>query len=205
MAGVVKAISNAGGRARGLECDITESDSAASKIRDAGPFDILVNNAGIARHAPFLEAERHDFDAVVDLNLRATYFTTQTVARQMVESGIAGSVITISSQMGHVGGPDRTVYSATKHALEGMNKSAAIELGKFGVRFNTICPTFIRTDLSDKTLEDPEKRDWILSKIKLGRLAKVEDIMGALIFLAGEASAMVTGTSILIDGGWTAG
>ena len=202
---IVDDIRENGGRAVALQCDITDIDTAGAVIEAAGPFHVLVNNAGIARHSPLLDVTQESFDEVVGLNLRATFFMTQVVVRGMKKAGVAGSVITISSQMGHVGGPDRAVYSATKHAVEGMTKSAAIEFGPSGIRFNTVCPTFVRTALSGATLEDPDRMSWIASKIKLGRLADVEDIVGAVVFLAGDASAMITGTSILIDGGWTAG
>ena len=142
---------------------------------------------------------------VVDVNLRAAYFLTRTVARGMIDAGLRGSLINVSSQMGHVGGPDRAVYAATKHAVEGMTKAMAIEWAPHGLRVNTIAPTFIRTPLAERTLANPERRAWILSKIKLGRLGEVEDIMGAIVFLASDASALVTGTSLLVDGGWTAG
>jgi NAD(P)-dependent dehydrogenase (short-subunit alcohol dehydrogenase family) len=137
--------------------------------------------------------------------LRGAYFATQAVARGMVAAGRGGSIISISSQMGHVGGVDRTVYAATKHAIEGMTRSAAIELASHKVRVNTICPTFVRTPLAEQTLSNPERAAWIASKIKLGRLAELEDIMGAVVFLAGDAAAMITGAALLIDGGWTAG
>jgi NAD(P)-dependent dehydrogenase (short-subunit alcohol dehydrogenase family) len=204
LEGVVAEIEAAGGSASVLELHLSKPTDFAPAITAAGPFDILVNNAGEARHGPFLETKPEDFDAVVALNFRGTYFVSQVVAKAMADAGKAGSIISISSQMGHVGGIDRAVYSATKHALEGFTKSAAIELGHKGIRFNTICPTFVRTALTDTTLADPARRDWIMSNIKLGRLAEVQDIMGAVVFLASDAAAMITGTSIVIDGGWTA-
>jgi 2-deoxy-D-gluconate 3-dehydrogenase len=115
-----------------------------------------------------------------------------------------GSIIHISSQMGHVGGIDRAVYCASKHAVQGMVKAMAVEWGKAGIRINTICPTFIRTPLTEATFNNPERLAWIMDKIKLPRVGEVADIMGAALFLASDASAMVTGTSMMIDGGWTA-
>jgi NAD(P)-dependent dehydrogenase (short-subunit alcohol dehydrogenase family) len=146
-----------------------------------------------------------DFDAVMGLNVRATYFLTQAVVKGMILAGKRGSIINMSSQMGHVGGPRRTVYCASKHALEGLTKAMAIELGSVGIRVNTICPTFIETPLTEADLKKPGVRDWILSKVKLGRLGRVEDIMGAVVFLASDAAAMITGSALMIDGGWTAG
>ncbi len=167
-------------------------------------FDVVVNSAGMARHGPALEATPEDFDAVQSINLRSAYFLSAYAAKAMIAANKGGSIVHISSQMGHVGGIDRSVYCATKHGLEGMVKAMAIEWGKQGVRINTICPTFIKTPLTASTFDNPERRAWIEEKIKLGRIGEVEDIMGAVSYLASDASALVTGTSMLIDGGWTA-
>ncbi len=199
------AIVAAGLSAEPLVLDVDDVAAAGAAIQSAGPFDVFVSNAGAARHAPLAETTAADFDAVVSVNLRGAYFATQAVARGMIAAGKGGSIIGISSQMGHVGGIDRTVYAATKHAIEGMTKSAAIELAPHRIRINTVCPTFVRTPLTEQTFANPERAAWVASKIKLGRLAEIEDIMGAVVFLAGDAAAMITGTSLLIDGGWTAG
>ncbi|MEP3843884.1 MAG: SDR family oxidoreductase [Paracoccaceae bacterium] len=187
-----------------LVMDVADTARVQELIAASGPFDILLNASGLARHTPALDTQAADFDAVSDINLRGAFFVSQAVARGLVADGKPGSLITISSQMAHVGGQDRAVYSATKHAVEGMTKTMAIEWGRHNIRVNTICPTFILTDLTRSTFDDPEKKAWIESKIKLGRVGEVEDIMGAAVFLASDASAMVTGTSLLIDGGWTA-
>jgi len=202
---LVRQIREAGLEASGQVLDITDTAAVSALVAELGPFDILVNSAGLARHSRALETRGGDFDAVFDVNVRAAYFVTRTVARSLVAAGKPGSLINISSQMGHVGGPDRAVYCATKHAVEGFTKAMAIEWGAAGIRVNTICPTFILTPLSAPSLEDPEIRSWILSKIKLGRVGRVEDVMGGVVYLASAASAMVTGTSLMIDGGWTAG
>jgi NAD(P)-dependent dehydrogenase (short-subunit alcohol dehydrogenase family) len=191
-----------GGTAQAL--DITDLAATADFVAATGPYDILVNAAGLARHAPALDTAPADYDAAMGLNLRAAYFLTREVARGLIAAGKPGSLINISSQMGHVGGPDRAVYAASKHALEGMTKAMAIEWGPRGIRVNTLCPTFIRTPLAEQTLSNPERRAWIESKIKLGRLGEVEDIMGPVVFLASDASALMTGTHLIIDGGWTA-
>lgn len=201
----VAAILGAGFSAEALILDVDDVAATCRAVEAADPFEIFVSNAGVARHAPLTETSVEDFDAVVNVNLRGAYFATQTVAKGMIAAAKGGSIIMISSQMGHVGGIDRTVYAATKHAVEGMTKSAAIELAPHGIRVNTVCPTFVRTPLTEKTFNNPDRAAWIASKIKLGRLAEVEDIMGAVVFLAGDAAAMITGTSLLIDGGWTAG
>ncbi|WP_026352254.1 SDR family NAD(P)-dependent oxidoreductase [Yoonia vestfoldensis] len=197
-------IVKADGKARAIAHDITDISGLQAMIAQEGPFDVLVNAAGMARHTPALDTTEDDFDAVATVNIKAAYFAAQSVARGLVQAGKTGSIIQISSQMGHVGGPDRAVYAATKHALEGMTKSMAIEWGAAGIRVNTICPTFILTPLTQATFADPVRRAWITDKIKLGRPGEVEDIMGAVVYLASEASALVTGTALRIDGGWTA-
>ncbi|OAN68918.1 3-oxoacyl-ACP reductase [Jannaschia sp. EhC01] len=192
----------AGFSAEGLALDITDIEATRAAIAAMGRLDVLCNSAGLARHSAAVDTTPEDYDAVTNINVRAAYFLAQAAARSMTEGG---SIIQVSSQMGHVGGIERAVYCATKHAVEGMTKSMAIEWGPHNIRVNTLCPTFIRTPLSAPTFADPEKRAWIEAKIKLPRVAEVEDIMGAVLFLASDASAMVTGTSILVDGGWTAG
>ena len=141
----------------------------------------------------------------MDINTKSAYFLTQAVAKELIKNNKPGSLINISSQMGHVGGIDRAVYSASKHAMEGFTKSMAIEFGKHKIRVNTICPTFIKSNLTSKSLKDEKIRKWINSNIKLNRLAEVNDIMGAVVFLSSDASKMITGSALMIDGGWTAG
>lgn len=187
-----------------LPLDITDVAAVDAALTEQPAFDVLVNSAGFARHAPALETRPEDFDLVAGLNFRAAYFLTRTVARRLVQAGRPGSLINISSQMAHVGGIDRAVYAATKHAVEGMTKSMAIEWGPHDIRVNTIAPTFIRTALTAQTFANPERAAWIASKIKLNRVGEVTDIMGAVAFLASDAAALVTGTSLIVDGGWTA-
>lgn len=187
-----------------LEIDVSDVAATSEAVAKAGPFDILVNSAGLARHSPALETTEEDFDAVANLNIKGAYFLTKAVAEGLVKAGRRGSLINISSQMAHVGGIDRAVYSATKHAVEGFTKSMAIEWGLHGIRINTICPTFIITPLTKQTFDRPERRKWVEEKIKLGRIGEVEDIMGPVVFLASDASALITGTALMVDGGWTA-
>ncbi len=194
-----------GWRADILPLDITDIAAVEAALTARPAFDVLVNSAGLARHSKAVETRPEDFDLVAGLNFRAAYFLTRSVARRLMAEGRPGSLINISSQMAHVGGIDRAVYSATKHAVEGMTKSMAIEWGPHGIRVNTIAPTFIRTALSAVTLDNPERAAWIASKIKLGRVGEVTDIMGAVAFLASDAAALITGTSLIVDGGWTAG
>ncbi|HWL80834.1 MAG TPA: SDR family oxidoreductase [Roseomonas sp.] len=198
------ALRTAGGSAEALPLDVADAAAVEAALEARDPFDILVNNAGTNRPAPFLEVTPGDFDAVVALNLRAAFFMAQAVAKRLAAVGKPGSIIQMSSQMGHVGGPRRSVYCATKHALEGMTKAMAIELGPLGIRVNTICPTFIETPMTRPFFEEPAFRAWVLSKIKIGRVGQVEDLMGAVVFLASDASALMTGSAMMLDGGWTA-
>lgn len=184
--------------------DIADLAATAALVAQEGPFDVLVNAAGVARHSPAVATDPADYDAVMDVNVRAAYFVTREVAKGLIAANRPGSLINVSSQMGHVGGIDRAVYAASKHALEGMTKSMAIEWGPHGIRVNTLCPTFVRTPLTEQTFANPERRAWIEAKIKLGRVGQLEDMMGPVLFLASDASALVTGTALLVDGGWTA-
>jgi NAD(P)-dependent dehydrogenase (short-subunit alcohol dehydrogenase family) len=187
-----------------LVMDVADVAATEALVAQHGPFDILVNSAGLARHSPAVATTTQDYDDVANLNIRGAYFLTRTVAKGLLAVGKPGSLINISSQMAHVGGIDRGVYCATKHAVEGFTKSMAIEWGPARIRVNTICPTFIRTPLAEQTLAIPERRKWIEEKIKLGRVGEVTDIMGGVVYLASDASALMTGSSLLIDGGWTA-
>lgn len=198
------AIRATGAQAEALALDITDIAATESAVAAHGPFDVLVNSAGLARHAPALDTTPQDYDTVTNLNVRAAYFLTRATARGLIAAGKPGSLINVSSQMGHVGGPDRAVYCATKHAIEGMTRAMALEWAPHDIRVNTLCPTFIRTPLGEQTLKDPAKRAWILSKIKLGRVGEIEDLMGPVVFLASDASALMTGTHLIVDGGWTA-
>ena len=197
-------IRQGGGAAEAMVLDVLDVGATSAAIGAAGPFDILVNNAGTNRPKPFTEVPVEDFDAIMNLNVRAAYFAAQAVARGLVAAGRGGSIINVSSQMGHVGGANRTVYCASKFAMEGMTKAMGIDLAPYGIRVNTICPTYIETPLTRPYFEDASFRAAVLSKIKLGRLGQVEDLMGAILFLAGDGAGLMTGSSVVIDGGWTA-
>lgn len=194
----------AGGQALAGVLDVTDAQAVRDFVAGQGPFDILVNNAGTNRPSLITDMTDDDYDAVMDLNVKATMFVTREVARGLIAAGRPGSIITISSQMGHVGGPRRTLYCATKHAVEGMTKALAWELGPHGIRVNTICPTFIETAMTTRMFEDAQFRSYVESRIALGRLGRLEDVMGAVVFLAGDAAALVTGSALMVDGGWTA-
>ena len=200
----VEAIRAEGFSAEALVLDIADLAvmSAALEAQDA--FDVVVNSAGLARHTPALATTVADFDMVMGLNLRAAYFLSVAAAKGIIAAGKGGSIINVSSQMGQVGGIDRAVYCASKHAVEGMTKAMAIEWGPHQIRVNTLCPTFIRTPLGEQTLAIPERRKWIEGMIKLGRVGEIGDIMGGIAYLASDASALVTGTALMVDGGWTA-
>ena len=201
---LAQAIHDRGGIARPVVLDVADVGTTAAVVSELGPFDVLLNSAGLAIHSPALETQVADYDAVMGLNVRGAYFLTREVARGLIGANKPGSLINISSQMSVVGGIDRAVYCASKHALEGFTKSMAIEWGQHGIRVNTICPTFLRTPLTEQTFSNPERVKWIEEKIKLGCIGKMEDVMGAAIYLATDASSLVTGSSMMVDGGWTA-
>jgi NAD(P)-dependent dehydrogenase (short-subunit alcohol dehydrogenase family) len=193
-----------GQQATPLTLDVRDVEAVRKAIAAQEPFDILVNNAGTNRPAPFIDVKSEDFDFVFSLNVRAAYFVAQAVARRLVEARRGGSIINMSSQMGHVGGPTRTVYCATKHAMEGFTKAMAIELARHKIRVNTLAPTFIETPMTRPFFENQAFREDTLRRIKLGRLGQLEDLTGAIVFLASDAAALMTGTSLVVDGGWTA-
>lgn len=198
------AASAIGGHADAAVLDVTDLAAVAAFFAARAPFNILVNNAGTNRPKPMWEASEDDFDTVMNLNVKSAFFVAQACARRLIAAGEPGSLIHMGSQMGHVGGPNRSLYCASKWALEGMNKAFALDLAQHGIRSNIIAPTFIETPLTQPFFEDAGFKASVLAKIKLGRIGKVEDLMGAAVFLASEASALMTGTSLLVDGGWTA-
>ncbi len=199
-----EAIRAAGGKVKALTLDISDIAATRANIGEAGPFDILVNNAGTNRPKPVWEVSDDDYDAVLGLNLKSAFFVTQAVVDGLMAAGKPGSLIHMSSQMGQVGGPNRTLYCASKWGIEGMNKALALDLAPHGIRSNTIAPTFIETPMTKPFLTDQAFLDSVLSKIKLGRLGQVTDIMGAVVFLASAASGLMTGSTVTVDGGWTA-
>ena len=202
---VAESIRATSARAETVVLDVVDVDQVRSVIGGLQTFDILDNNAGTNRPRPCVDVTTEDFDALVQLNVRAAYFVAQAVALRMIDAGIAGSIINMSSQAGHLAAAGRSVYTLTKFAIEGLTKAMAVELAPKRIRVNSLCPTFIETDMTRPSLDDPDFKAAVLSRIKLGRVGTVEDLMGAAIFLASDASSLMTGTSLLIDGGWTAG
>ena len=199
-----RAIRARGDHADALQLDVTDIAAARAAVANAAPFDILVNNAGSNRPASLTDVTIEDFDAIFSLNVRAAFFMAQAVARRLIETSRAGSIINISSQMGHVGAARRSVYCASKHAMEGFTKAMAIELAPHNVRVNSLGPTFLETPMTRPFFENKAFREEVLAKIKLGRLGQLEELTGAIIFLASEASSLMTGSALLLDGGWTA-
>jgi NAD(P)-dependent dehydrogenase (short-subunit alcohol dehydrogenase family) len=197
-------IAQEGGQASPWIVDVTDSAAVSKGIAQNGPFQVLVNNAGMNRPELLTETSDEDIDAVFTLNVKAAFYVAREVVRGLLAAGLPGSIINVSSQMGHVGGFKRTVYCATKHAMEGMTKALAWEHGSARIRVNTLCPTFIETDMTRGMLKDDDFRASVVSKIALGRVGQPEDLMGAIVFLASDAAAMVTGSALLVDGGWTA-
>lgn len=193
-----------GNGAQATTLDVSDMAAVSAFFAEREPFHILVNNAGTNRPKPMWDVTEADYDAVLALNLKAAFFVAQACARRMIETGTQGSLIHMGSQMGHVGGPNRSLYCASKWALEGMNKAFALDLAPHGIRSNTIAPTFIETPLTRPMFEDAAFKDSVLQKIKLGRIGTPEDLMGAILFLAGDGSSLMTGSSIVVDGGWTA-
>lgn len=203
QAGAV-AIRAAGGIAESETLDVCDLSAVAAFFAARPAFDILVNNAGTNRPKPMQDVAEDDYDAVLDLNVKAAFFVAQACVRRMLAEGVRGSLIHMGSQMGHVGGPNRSLYCASKWAMEGMSKSFALDLAAHGIRSNTIAPTFVETPLTKPFFEDAAFKASVLDKICLGRLGQVEDLMGAILFLASDASALMTGASLVVDGGWTA-
>ncbi len=205
---VARRIEEIGGRATHVVCDVTDTPRVRKVIAELSRLDILINNAGINIPEPLLAVTDEHLDWMLNLNVRAAFVVAQAAVRKMLEdkarSDKGGAIVNISSTMGHVGGPDRTVYCMTKHAIEGLTKALAVELAGHRIRTNSIAPTFIETPLFRRIADTPQMRDFIIARVPLGMLATVEDVMAAAVYLASPAAAMITGTHLIVDGGWTA-
>jgi len=178
-------------------------DPLLGRIEDLARLEILVNNAGSNQPQPFLEVTDEALDSMLNLNVRAAYRVARSAARVMMrEKG--GCIIHMSSQMGHVGSPQRTVYCMTKHAIEGLTKAMAVELAPFGIRVNSVAPTFIDTPLTRPFFDDPEFSEFVMNMIPAKRLGTLDEVAAAVVYLASPASGIATGMSLKIDGGWTA-
>ena len=189
-------------------CDVTNYNHIKQIINNQKKIDILVNNAGTNIPEHFMKVQKRNMESIVKLNTIATFYIAQLCSLKMMETKnrkkIGGSIINMSSQMGHVGGPIRSVYNMTKFGLEGLTKGMAIDLAKNNIRVNTVCPTFVDTPMTKKFFKNKKFKIEVINKIPLGRIATVNDVATAVAFLASDASSMITGTSLLIDGGWTA-
>jgi NAD(P)-dependent dehydrogenase (short-subunit alcohol dehydrogenase family) len=199
-----QAIRARGEKADALVLDVTDIDAARKALAARAPYQILVNNAGMNRPKMLPEVTLDDFDTIMGLNVRAAFFMAQAVALRLIAEKLPGSIVNISSQMGHVGAARRTVYCTSKHAMEGFTKAMAIELAPHNIRVNSLGPTFLETPMTRPFFQNKAFRDEVLSKIKLGRLGQLEELTGAIVFLASDASSLMTGSALVLDGGWTA-
>ena len=204
LATVADEIAAEGGKARPLVCDVTDIAAIERTVGALPRIDVLVNNAGMNIPEPYKDVTEDHYDRIMALNVKSAFFVSQAAAKRMMAGGLGGSIIHMSSQMGHVGAPNRTVYCTSKHAIEGMTKAMGVELAPHKIRVNSVGPTFIVTPMTAPFFENPAFKADTLSRIPMGELGRLEDIMGAVLFLASPASALITGTSIVIDGGWTA-
>ena len=205
---VSKIIKRTKGSSQSFVCDVTHASKFNTIVNSLKRLDILVNNAGNNRPEHFTKVKKSDMDYIVNLNIKACFNIAQICTKKMLEAKnrkkIGGSIINMSSQMGHVGGPIRSVYNMTKFGLEGLTKGMAIDLAKYNIRVNTVCPTFVVTPMTKKFLKNKKFRRDTLNNIPLGRFAEMPEISSAVVFLASDAASMITGTSLLVDGGWTA-
>ena len=199
-----EAIRARGQSADALTLDVTDIDAVRAALKARAPYQVLVNNAGMNRPKMLPDVTVDDFDTIMGLNVRAAFFMAQTVATRLLEAKLPGSIINISSQMGHVGAARRTVYCTSKHAMEGFTKAMAVELAPHNIRVNSLGPTFLETPMTKPFFENKAFRDEVVSKIKLGRLGQLEELTGAVVFLASDASSLMTGAALVLDGGWTA-
>ncbi len=180
------------------------SDELLTRISALKKLDILVNNAGGNRPQPFIDVDEESLDFVLNLNVRAAFRVAQACVRVMLSQGAPGTIVNMSSQMGHVGSPNRSVYCMTKHAIEGLTKAMAVELAPKGIRVNAVAPTFIETPMTRSMLDDPGFRDFVLDMIPMGKLGRIEDVVAAVMYLVSPGARLVTGHSLVVDGGWTA-
>jgi NAD(P)-dependent dehydrogenase (short-subunit alcohol dehydrogenase family) len=205
---VAAAIRAAGGAAHAIACDVTDTQKMQQAVAALPVLDVLVNNAGSNIPEPFVDVSEGHLDRLLTLNVRSAFLVAQAAVRKMLAApdrkARGGAILHMSSQMGHVGGPGRTVYSLTKHALEGLTKAMALEFAQQGIRVLSIAPTFIDTPLYRKMAQSPGFADWVRGRIAMGRVGQAEEVAAAVVFAASPAASLMTGTSLLVDGGWTA-
>jgi NAD(P)-dependent dehydrogenase (short-subunit alcohol dehydrogenase family) len=205
---VAAAVRGAGGKAHAEVCDVTSPQQVRELIAKIPLLDVLVNNAGSNIPEPFIEVSEAHLDRLLELNVRAAFLVAQAAAKKMLEAperkARGGAILHMSSQMGHVGAPNRSVYCLTKHALEGLTKAMALELAPHGIRVVSIAPTFVETPMTRPMLARPEFGEWVRSRIPGGRVGQPEEVAAAVVFAASPAASLLTGTSLIVDGGWTA-
>ena len=205
---VEKLIKETKGSCLKFECDITDLDNFKKILKKIKRLDILVNNAGNNRPEHFTKVKKENMEYLVELNMKAAFNVAQMCSQKMVElksrKKVGGSIINMSSQLGRVGAPIRSVYNMTKFGLEGLTRGMALELGKYNIRVNTVCPTFVATPMVKEFFKNKKFKQQVLKNIPLGRLAEENDVSTAVAFLAADSSNSITGTSFMVDGGWTA-
>jgi len=205
---VAKPVTDAGGKARVIVCDVTKREEVNFALASIERLDILLNNAGMNIPEPFVDVSEAHLDDMISLNVRAAFLVSQAAVRKMLQHPDrrkqGGSIVHMTSQMGRVGAERRTVYCMAKHAIEGLTKAMAVELAPENIRVNAIAPTFLETPMTASFFADPEFRNWVISRIPLGRIGRMDEVTGAIIFLASPAASLITGTSLAVDGGWTA-
>ena len=205
---VEKLIKKTKGSCLKFECDVTDLNKFKSILKKIKKLDILVNNAGNNRPEHFTKVKKENMEYLVELNMKAAFNIAQMCSQKMVElksrKKVGGSIINMSSQLGRVGAPIRSVYNMTKFGLEGLTRGMALELGKYNIRVNTVCPTFVATPMVKEFFKNKKFKQQVLENIPLGRLAEENDVSTAVAFLAADSSNSITGTSFMVDGGWTA-
>jgi NAD(P)-dependent dehydrogenase (short-subunit alcohol dehydrogenase family) len=204
LLGVAEKVSEQGSEGRIAVCDATSTESIASAFAEIERIDVLVEAAGANQPEPFVDVDEETFDRLFALNVRGVFFTAQAAVRKMLTAERGGVVVIVSSQMGHVGAAGRSVYCASKHALEGLTKALGVELAASGIRVVTVAPTFVRTAMTATQLEDPEIGGEFLAQIPRGRFGEVDEVARAVVFAASPAASLMTGSSLILDGGWTA-
>jgi NAD(P)-dependent dehydrogenase (short-subunit alcohol dehydrogenase family) len=200
----VRQLSRDGYAAEALTVDVGDETSVEGAVAQAGTFDILVNNAGVHRPQPLLEIDAETFDRLFRVNVRGVFLVSRAVARSMVKAGAGGVIVNISSTLGSVGAAGRITYSATKHAVEGITKSMALDLAPHKIRVVAIAPTFTETEMTAAMLASPQFREGALKEVPIGRFGTPADIAGIVVFVASQAADMITGSTIFADGGLTA-
>jgi NAD(P)-dependent dehydrogenase (short-subunit alcohol dehydrogenase family) len=198
----------AGGRAHAAACDVTDARAVNKMVAAIPSLDILVNNAGMNLPEPFVNVTEERLDRVMNLNVRSMFIVAQAATRKMLEApdrkARGGAIVNITSQMGHVGAENRTVYCMTKHAIEGLTRALGVELAPHNIRVNSVAPTFVDTPMTQPMFANPEFSKWVHDRIPLGRLGQHDEVVSAVLFAASPAASLMTGTSLIIDGGWTA-